>query len=43
MASSQEVILSGRRTESIDAPAIEKLINKETIELFGRVDIVRVM
>ncbi|XP_046859906.1 cilia- and flagella-associated protein 61-like [Xenia sp. Carnegie-2017] len=43
MASSQEVILSGRRTESIDAPAIEKLINKETIELFGRVDIVRVI
>ncbi|CAB3977510.1 Cilia- and flagella-associated 61, partial [Paramuricea clavata] len=39
----QEVVLTARRTESVDAPAIEKLISSVTFELFGRVDIVRVI
>ena len=39
----QEVVLTARRTESVDAPAIEKLMPSVTFELFGRVDIVRVM
>lgn len=41
--SKEEVVLTARRTESIDAPAIEKLITSATFEVFGRVDIVRVM
>ena len=43
MEESQEVVLTARRTESVDAPAIEKLANSVTLELFGRVDIVRIM
>ncbi|XP_028417535.1 cilia- and flagella-associated protein 61-like [Dendronephthya gigantea] len=43
MEENQEVVLTARRTESIDAPAIEKLITSATFELFGRVDIVRVI
>lgn len=43
MEESQEVVLTARRTESVDAPAIAKLISSVTFELFGRVDIVRVM
>ena len=41
--SQEDVVLTARRTESVDAPAIEKLMSSATLELFGRVDIVRVM
>jgi hypothetical protein len=43
MEESVEVVLTARRTESVDAPAIEKLMSGVTFELFGRVDIVRIM
>ena len=43
MDETEEVVLTARRTESVDAPAIEKLTNSISFELFGRVDIVRVM
>lgn len=43
MEETQEVVLTARRTESVDAPAIEKLMTSVTYELFGRVDIVRIM
>ena len=43
MEASEEVVLTARRTESVDAPAIEKLTSSVTLELFGRVDIVRIM
>ena len=38
-----EVVLTARRTESMDAPSIEKLVTNATVELFGRVDIMQVM
>ena len=43
MEDGQEVVLTARRTESVDAPAVEKLTSSVTYDLFGRVDIVRVM
>ena len=43
MEDCQEVVLTARRTESVDAPAVEKLTSSVTYDLFGRVDIVRVM
>lgn len=40
--SSQEVI-QARRTESLDAPEILKLVSATTEKLFGRVNVVNVM
>lgn len=36
-------VISARRTESIDAPAIIKLVQPSTEQLFGRVNVVNLM
>ena len=38
-----EVPISARRTESLDAPDILGLVSHETGQLFGRVNIVQLM
>ena len=43
MDENQEVVLTARRTESMDAPAIQKLMTSATYDIFGRVDIINVM
>ena len=42
MTSTPEVI-QARRTESLDAPEILKLVSATTEKLFGRVDVVNIM
>ena len=42
MASTPEVI-QARRTESLDAPEILKLVSATTEKLFGRVNVVNIM
>ena len=42
MTSTQEVI-QARRTESLDAPEILKLVSATTEKLFGRVNVVNIM
>ena len=37
------VSVFARRTESLDAPGIQKLITKETYEIFGRVNVAYLM
>ena len=37
------VSVFARRTESLDAPGIQKLITKKTYEVFGRVNVAYVM
>lgn len=32
-----------RRTESLDAPGIQKLVTKQTYEIFGRVNVAYIM
>ena len=36
-------VINARRTESLDAPAILKLVQPSTEELFGRVNVVNLM
>ena len=36
-------VITARRTESLDAPAIQKLEQRSTLSLFGRVNIVNLM
>ena len=36
-------VINARRTESLDAPAILKLVQPATEELFGRVNVVNLM
>lgn len=43
MDENQEVVLTARRTESMDAPAIQKLMTSATYDIFGRVDIINVI
>ena len=42
MASTPEVI-QARRTESLDAPEILKLVSATTDKIFGRVNVVNIM
>ena len=38
-----EIPVSARRTESLDAPEIMKLVEEDTGKLFGRVNVVHMM
>ena len=38
-----EIPISARRTESLDAPDILKLVTNETYKLFGRVNVAHMM
>ena len=39
----EDQFVSARRTESVDAAAITKLINSTTEQVFGRINIVNLM
>jgi len=40
---SDDLTISARRTESLDAPDITSLVNNETSKIFGRVNVARII